>query len=72
MSYRNEQVRGWTCANTHIRKTVHILCTVTNISIKEITFDAIPEAVKVLKLLPETAGLAIALNITCIHTKIQV
>lgn len=49
MSYRNEQVRDWAYANTHIHKTVHILCTVTNISIKEeITFDAISEAVKFL------------------------
>ena len=66
-------MRDWAFANTHIHKSVHILYTVTNISIKEdITFDAIPEAVKVLKLLPETAGLEIALNIICIYMKMQV
>lgn len=73
MSYRNEQVRDWACANTHIHKTVHILCSVTNISMKEeILFDVIAEEVKVLKLLPEAAGLEITLNIICIHMKMQV
>jgi len=45
----------WACANAHIPKTVHNPCTVANISTKdENNFDVIPEALKFLKLLPET------------------
>jgi len=45
----------WACANAHIPKTVHNPCTVANISTKdENNFDVIPEALKLLKLLPET------------------
>lgn len=55
MFYRNMKIWDWACANAHIHMTVHNPCNEANVSTKdENNFNVIPEALKFLKLLPET------------------